>query len=306
MTASTPFAPQAGLVHSAWLHAHLDDARLRIFDCTTNIVTDSSGAEVVVAESAAFAAGHIPGAQFIDLQRDLSDASSPYSFMAPTAAQFEAQLQRWGVDADSIVVIYSTGNPWWATRIWWLFQHFGLDNAYVLDGGFKHWQAQGLPVATGQTAQAPYAPGNITVQAPRQLAIDGDTLLARLQDPAAHAQQLLVNALPPDKFSGAAEVHGGRGHIPGSVNVPAASLIDPATGRFVDDERLRAALQAHGLLDDPRELVCYCGGGISASQLVHALHRAGRTQGVKLYDASMYEWAHRPGFPLVTSHTDRV
>src|SRR5690606_24673542 len=96
-----------------------------------------------------FESEHIPGAQFIDLQEQLSDKSSPYNFTVPSARQFEAALQTLGVNQSDTVVLYSSGNPWWATRIWWMFQHFGLDNAYVLDGGLRYWKQRNLPLEAG-------------------------------------------------------------------------------------------------------------------------------------------------------------
>src|SRR5690606_32597508 len=134
----------------------------------------------------------------------------------------------------------------------------------------------------------------------RNLVIDGDTLRARLDEPAL----ALVNALPPAKFSGESPVHGGRpGHIPGSVNVPAAKLTDPETGLFLAPEQLVKILDDGALLNPQREVVAYCGGGISATQVIFALALAGRDD-VKLYDASLSEWAHRDGFPLHTTTQD--
>lgn len=287
--------PVDGLVEANWLAENLRREDVVIFDCTTNIVVDAQGVEQVVAERGAFLQAHIPGAQFIDLQGELSDPDAAYHFMLPDAAQFELALRKFGVNADSTVVIYSTGNPWWATRIWWMFRQFGLDNAFVLNGGLRHWQRLSLPIETG--AGRPRPVGSIKLGLARDLVIDGDTLLGRL----GQGDFALVNALPPDKFSGKSPVHGGRpGHIPGSVNVPATSLIDPDTGLFLAKEELAEILNEKRLLDPQREVIAYCGGGISASQVVFALARLGQDK-VKLYDASLSEWAHRDGFPLHTS-----
>lgn len=290
--------PANGLVQAEWLSRNLHRSDVVILDCATNIVADEHGTEHVVPELEAFLKEHIPGAQFLDLQARLSDPASPYNFMLPDAASFENTLRSFGIRNDSKVVVYSSGNSWWATRIWWMFRHFGLDNAFVLDGGLKYWKQQGLATESGEPAAR--AEGNITVGTSRDLAIDGDTLLARLGE----AGLALVNALPPAKFHGTSSVHGGRpGHIPGSINVPAASLTDPDTGRFLPPETLATMLGDRQLLDPTRQVVAYCGGGISASQVVFALARLGQDN-VKLYDASLSEWAHRDGFPLHTSKQD--
>ncbi|MCO7642844.1 sulfurtransferase [Pseudomonas sp. S 311-6] len=292
---ATPSLPQPGkaLVSVEWLADNLSRSDVKVFESTTNIISDGHGGEKIVAEYDAFQQGHIPGARFIDLQRDLSDPNAPYPFTVPQLGAFERRLRNLGIDQDSIVVVYSASNPWWATRIWWLFHHFGLDNAYVLDGGLRQWKALGHALETGP-GKPVATEGNIRIVAPRRLTVNADTLHGRLGDP----QLQLVNALPPDKFSGAAEVHGRRGHIPGSINVPAGKLLDPATGLLRDPQSIAVYLEENGLLTGGRDLVCYCGGGISATQLIHALYRAGREDAL-LYDASLYEWAHRPELPLV-------
>lgn len=287
--------PSRGLVSAAWLADNLNREDVIVFDSATNIVADSDGHERVVAERISFEREHIPGAQFIDLQGQLSDKNSPYNFTLPSAQQFEAALRALGVNQTDTVVLYSSGNPWWATRIWWMFRHFGLDNAYVLDGGLRYWKQRGLPIEAG--TGRPRAQGDIRIATERNLAIDAETLRSRLNEPGL----ALVNALPPDKFSGKSRVHGGRpGHIPGSVNVPAGALLDPDTGLLKPADAIREALEAKGLLAGDKEVVAYCGGGISATQVVFALHRAGQDN-VKLYDASLSEWAHRDGFPLETT-----
>lgn len=289
-------APAQGLASAEWLAQQLGRSDVVVLDSTTNIVADADGHERVVAERAAFEREHIPGAHFVDLQGELSDGASPYNFTLPSSEHFEAALQRLGINTNDTVIVYSSGNPWWATRIWWMFHHFGLDNAYVLDGGLKYWKRLGLPLESGPGKVRPL--GDIRITRPRRLVIDGDTLKARLGE----AGLKLVNALPPDKFSGKSPVHGGRpGHIPGSVNVPAGSLLDPETGRLKPAETIRKTLEDAGLLQPEAEVVAYCGGGISATQVLFALYRAGHP-GLRLYDASLSEWAHRDGFPLVVTH----
>src|SRR6202030_3044575 len=96
-----------------------------------------------------FETGHIPGAQFVDLQADLSDRQSRLRFMKPTAAAFAAAMGRVGVGADSRVILHSIANTQWATRVWWLLRVFGFDNVAVLNGGFQKWRREARPVETG-------------------------------------------------------------------------------------------------------------------------------------------------------------
>lgn len=287
--------PSRGLVQAEWLASNLDRDDVIVLDCTSNIVADEAGIERVQPERATFLENHIPGAQFLDLQGTLSDPDSPYYFMLPSAESFEQGLRRFGIRNDSIVVIYSSGNPWWATRIWWMFHHFGLDNAYVLDGGLKYWMQRELPVQSGSARSRPE--GDIQLGKGRNLSVDGDTLFSRLSD----SRLYLVNALPPPKFRGEEPVHGGRpGHIPGSINIPAGQLTDIETGRFRPSGELAGILADPALHDSERDVVAYCGGGISATQILFALYRLGN-EGAKLYDASMSEWGHRDDFPLHTT-----
>jgi thiosulfate/3-mercaptopyruvate sulfurtransferase len=280
------------LIDAGRLQGWLGRSDLVVFDSTTDIVLDAQGHEVITPGLAAFEAGHVPGARFLDLQADLSEPGARYPFTAPTAQAAQAALRRLGVGAASTIVVYSSGNPWWATRVWWLLRGFGLERVHVLDGGLAAWKRAGRPLETG--AARPWQPGDVTLANVRPAVVDGDALAARLGDPSLR----LVNALSPDKFDGRTPVHGGRpGHIPGSVNVPAASLLDPETGRLLPVDTLRRRLGDAGLLEPGTDVVAYCGGGISATLVLLALEQAGRSD-ARLYDASMYEWGHRADLPI--------
>jgi thiosulfate/3-mercaptopyruvate sulfurtransferase len=290
----TALAPDA-LVDAARLHGWLGRPDLVVFDSTTDIVVDATGHEVIAPARAAFQAGHIPGARFLDLQADLSEPDAPHPFTAPSARSLQSALRRLGVHQGDTIVVYSSGNPWWATRVWWLLRGHGMARVHVLDGGLATWKRAGLPVETGDAQ--PWEAGDAALGTARPALVEADALHARLGDPALR----LVNALSPDKFDGRTPVHGGRpGHIPGSVNVPAASLLDPATGQLLPREALRARLGAAGLLEPGTDVVAYCGGGISATLVLLALAQAGRAD-ARLYDASLYEWAHRADLPMATA-----
>jgi len=282
------------LIDTARLHAWLGRPDLVLFDSSTDIVLGADGHEVITPQREAFREAHIPGARFLDVQAELSEPGARYPFSAPSAQVLQASLRRLGVRADHTIVVYSTGNPWWASRVWWLLRGHGLARVHVLDGGLAAWKRAGLPLESGEAA--PWAPGTLTLDDQRPAVVDADTLRARLDDPALR----LVNALSPDKFDGRTPVHGGRpGHIPGSINLPAASLLDPATGCLLPAELLRPRLADAGLLAPGTELVAYCGGGISATLVLLALAQVGRSD-TSLYDASMYEWGHRADLPIAT------
>ncbi|HTW52723.1 MAG TPA: rhodanese-like domain-containing protein, partial [Stellaceae bacterium] len=128
------------LVETDWLAAHLGDSKLVILDGTVHLIPDPKITYVAKPGREDFEKGHIPGAQFVDLQADLSDNDRlPLRFMLPKPGGFAAAMRRFGVSDDSKVVTYSTANPQWATRLWWVMRCYGFDNCAVLNGGYQKW-----------------------------------------------------------------------------------------------------------------------------------------------------------------------
>src|SRR6476646_2416818 len=141
-----------GLVSTAELAGILDRPDLRLFDCTTYLEYQPEGSDVpyiAVPGRHTFEAGHIPGADFLDLQGEFSDASTELRFMMPDVAQLETAFGRHGISGDSKVVLYSTGTPMWATRFWWMLTSLGFENLAVLDGGRDTWKLEGSALETG-------------------------------------------------------------------------------------------------------------------------------------------------------------
>jgi len=280
------------LVETEWLERHLGDPELRVFDCTTHLIPDPKTTYQVVPGRADFEKAHIPGAQFIDLQADLSDDESRLRFMKPTAAAFAAALGRFGVGEGTRVVLYSTANPQWATRVWWLLRVFGFDHAAVLNGGFQKWRREGRPVETGPARPRPAA--QFTVREERPLMVGKDEVRAAI----GNAAVCTLNALSAEQHAGSGGNSYGRvGRIAGSVNLPAAQLIDPQTNAFLSADELRRRLASVGAMD--KAVITYCGGGIAASADAFALVMLGHDR-VRLYDASMSEWANDPSLPMET------
>jgi thiosulfate/3-mercaptopyruvate sulfurtransferase len=287
-------APDA-LVQTDWLAAHLDDADLRIFDCTTHLLPADAETDApyrIVSGKADYDQGHIPGAGFLDLQGELSDNTTRLRFMLPPAEQFAAAMSRHGVGEGTRVVLYSAGNIMWATRVWWMLRAFGFDRAAVLDGGWDKWCAEGRPVSTTPCA---YLPAEFIARPQPGLFVDKERVLAALDDAAT----AIVNALSPDYHRGAGPSRYGRpGRVPGSVNVPAASLLDSRTHAFVPLEDAQARFSAVGV-EKSKKVIAYCGGGISATVDLFLLHQLGY-ENLTLYDASMGEWARDEALPIET------
>ena len=280
------------LIDSETLERRLGEPGMRVLDCTTHLIPDPKATYQVVPGREDFERGHIPGAQFIDVQGDVSDNAHRLRFMQPSGEAFAAAMSRFGVGEGTQAVLYSTANPWWATRVWWLLRIFGFDNAAVLDGGWQKWSRERRPVETGPARPRPR--GNFIVREPRPLMVGKEDVLQGIGDGAV----CTLNALAPEQHAGAGGNSYGRpGRIKGSVNLPAAHLLDPATNAFLPADELRRRFDQVGAFG--KEVITYCGGGIAASADAFALVMLGHPN-VRLYDASMSEWATDPSLPMET------
>src|SRR6185369_6505807 len=133
------------LICTAELAEILARTDLRLFDCTTYLEPAPEGSSqpyLAVPGRHTFEAGHIPGADFLDLQGEFSDPDTALRFMMPDAAFLERAFGRHGVSNTSRVVLYSIGTPMWATRFWWMLRSLGFENAAVLDGGLDTWKLE--------------------------------------------------------------------------------------------------------------------------------------------------------------------
>jgi thiosulfate/3-mercaptopyruvate sulfurtransferase len=268
---------------------------LRIYDCTTYLEPPLPGNDdpyVAVAGRRTFEEAHIPGADFLDLQGEFSDTATHLHFMMPPVARLAAAFGRHGVGPGTRVVLYSIGTMMWATRFWWMLRALGFEAA-VLDGGLDKWQAEGRPLESG--APRGYPPASF-VAAPRDgMFVDA----ARVKAAIGRRDTVTVNALGPQFHRGLEPSRYGRpGRVPGSVNVPAATLVDPATKGFTTLADAAAKFAAQGVAKDKRT-ICYCGGGISATIDLFLLHQLGHDD-ITLYDASMGEWAKTESLPIET------
>ena len=280
-----------GLVSTDWLQAHLEDPELRIFDVTVHLRPSTPGPYRVESGRADYEAAHIPGAAFLDLAADLSDTASPLGFTHLPAHRLAAALGAAGVGAGDRVVAYSTTTPMWATRFWWMLRAAGFETAAVLDGGFGAWTAEGRPTESGARR---YPPSTLDLADRPDAWADKAGVLAAIGDGAV----CTINALSPGVHSGEAAIsYGRKGHIKGSVNVPYAALLDE-DGRYRSDAELRELFDGVGALGRPK-VICYCGGGISATMDALALTRLGHPS-VAVYDGSMSEWTRDPALPMET------
>jgi thiosulfate/3-mercaptopyruvate sulfurtransferase len=233
--------------------------------------------------------GHIPGAVFVDLDTALAGPPGVGGrHPLPGAEAFARSMRAAGVSSDRPVVVYDSGNSIAAARAWWLLRYFGHPDVRVLDGGFSGWSAAGNPIERGVTA--PEA-GDFVASAGGMPLLDAESAATVARD------GVLIDARAPERFRGEREpVDPVAGHIPGAVNVPAASLAK-AHGRFRDSDALRRVFQDVGVRDGVA-VGAYCGSGVAASHEVLALSLAGIP--AALYVGSWSDWITDPGRPVRT------
>ena len=279
------------LVSTHWLAQQLDNPAVRIVDCTTHLppLPDLSLYNVVSGR-ADFQKAHIPGAAFVDIDPDLSMPHPRLHFMLCSPAQFADAMGELGIGDETHVVAYSTANHWWATRLWWMLRVFGHDRASVLDGGFQKWQKEARPVEMGPGPSRPGA--RFTPRFRPELVATKEDVQAAI----GRQDSCTVNALRREQHAGTGGVYyGRRGHIAGSINIPAVEHIQ-GDNTFKSADELRAMLAP--ALTRP-EVITYCGGGIAATSVALALAMLGYDR-VKVYDNSLTEWAADPSLPMET------
>jgi thiosulfate/3-mercaptopyruvate sulfurtransferase len=210
--------------------------------------------------------------------------------MLPPADRFAAVMSAHGVEDGTRVVLYDSRNSSWAARVWWMLRAYGFDDAAVLDGGWTKWTLEGR-ATSGEHPSFPK--GHFSAKPRPGVFVAKDAVLAGVGDGAT----CLINGLSEEQHRGGPTVPGGRpGHIPGSGNVPADSLVDPKTQAYLPEPQLRALLAEAGALEAGR-VITYCGGGIAASSVAFALQLLGHDD-VAIYDASLEEWATDPSLPI--------
>jgi thiosulfate/3-mercaptopyruvate sulfurtransferase len=274
------------LVEATWLRRHLGDPGLTVVDCRFRLGEPGAG-------DRAWREDHIPGAAFLDVDRDLAaEPGDRGRHPLPARAGFEAAARRAGIGRESTVVAYDEAGEGGAVRLWWLLRHFGHDRVAVLNGGLRAWRAEGGTMRGGPEE---IAEGDFVARER-----GGDTVSAdELRDTAG--TQALLDARAPERFSGRVEPYDPvPGHIPGAANVPFAEVAPE--GRFLPPAELRARLEAAGA-DPGREVVAYCGSGITACTLVLAAELAGLPP-ARLYPGSWSEWSRR-GYPPARQESAR-
>ncbi|WLW51704.1 sulfurtransferase [Streptomyces sp. YU58] len=256
----------------------------RLLDVRWQLTVAKAAGEPSFDGRAEYAAGHIPGAVFVDLDRELASAPGEHGrHPLPDLAAFGAAMRRAGVSSGTPVVVYDGGQGWAAARAWWLLRWTGHPDVRVLDGGLPSWRGDlstDVPEpAEGDFESAPGPTGLLDADAAAALARSG----------------VLLDARAGERYRGEVEpIDRVGGHIPGALSAPTNDNVGP-DGRFLPAEELAARFKALGASDDT-EVGVYCGSGVSGAHEVLALAVAGIP--AALYIGSWSEWSSDPARPV--------
>jgi len=275
--------------------------QLVLLDCRFDLGKPDAGRQ-------AYAEGHIPGARYADLNRNLAAPVTAHSGRHPLPApdQLLEFFASAGVQPDTQVVAYDEANGSFAARAWWLLRWLGHAKAAVLDGGYRAWVAAGGAIEAGRTLESGLG-GTPTGKTPH-LAAAGDPPItpAGLAQPVTSVEvvealqdtrRVLVDARAPERFAGAIEpIDPVAGHVPGAVNHPFSRNLD-SESRFLPAAQLRQRWLESLDGKDPGDVILMCGSGVTACHNALAMEVAGLS-GAKLYAGSWSEWIRDPKRPV--------
>ncbi|GMR16596.1 MAG: sulfurtransferase [Gammaproteobacteria bacterium] len=284
------------LIETEWLENNLDKKDLRIFDCSVHVVRNPDAKQQLQApfifESGRdeFEHAHIPNAGFIDIPSELSDSSSNFPLMMPSENYFSAAMSRYGVSDNTHVVLYSTTEANWATRVWWMLRACGFNNASVLNGGWSKWKKEARQISS---LPRTYKPGEFISRPRPGFFVDKEQVLTAIKNNSSH----IINALPAPLHTGTSDVVFGRkGRIRNSVNVPFNSLHDADTECYLPADQLHHIYKTENI-NESEHIITYCGGGIASSNTAFTLSLLGY-ENISVYDASMLEWGNDATLPM--------
>lgn len=270
---------------SSDLARHTSDPHWLFVDCRFDLANPAAG-------EASYRAGHIPGAVYAHLDRDLSSPISPTTgrHPLPEPEKFAETLSQWGVQPATQVIAYDADVGAHAARLWWLLRWAGHRAVAVLDGGYKGWIGAGLPISMAPTQRAR---SNFVARPDRSMWLDA----REVQERITHSNWRLLDARAPERFSGEVEpIDKVAGHVPGAVNHPFTTNLGP-NGRFLKADELAARFDRsqNGVNND--HTIVMCGSGVTACHLLLGLEVADK-HGAKLYAGSWSEWIRDPSRPV--------
>ncbi len=280
------------LVSVRELAGRIGAGNVRVVDCRFDLADPGKGEREWLA-------GHIPGAAYAHLDRDLSDLSrvGEGRHPLPDDDRISALLSRLGWHAGLAVVAYDdAGGALAAARLWWLLRLAGLADAGVLDGGFAAWKGAGLPLESGPVH---HEPSDVQVRLDRDQVVGYEELGQRL----AAGDVLLLDARGAPRYRGDVEpLDRVAGHVPGAVNRPFSDNLD-AGGTFKAPAVLRREFESLLGRHAPSAVAQMCGSGVTACHNLLAMEHAGLT-GSRVFAPSWSGWISDPARPVATGARD--
>jgi thiosulfate/3-mercaptopyruvate sulfurtransferase len=276
------------LIDASTLAKHVHDPDWVVIDCRFDLTNPGKGEEL-------YREAHIPGARYAHLDRHLSGPKTGTNgrHPLPDADTLCKTFSALGISNGKQVVAYDADSAMYAARLWWMLRWMGHDAVAVLDGGLARWQREGHSVRGGVESSTP---GHFKGSPRPGWRLTVDEVAALVGDPG----RLLVDSRTPDRYRGIGEtLDKVGGHIPGAANYFFQQNL-AADKTFKDPDDLKT--QWTPILEgrDPRDLVVYCGSGVTACHNLLALEHAG-VQGVKIFPGSWSEWSADPTRPIATT-----
>jgi len=275
------------LIDPATLAGNVTDPTWVVIDCRFDLTNPAKGEEL-------YREGHIPGARYAHLDRHLSGAKTGTNgrHPLPDLEQINSNFSDLGISPGVQVVAYDADSGMYAARLWWMLRWMGHDAVAVLDGGLARWQRGGHPVRGGVESSTP---GNFRGSPRPGWRLTANDVLKDL----TNAQRLLVDARSPERYRGIGEtLDPVGGHIPGAANYFFQQNLD-TDKTFKSPDELRAQWKSVLKNHDARDVVMYCGSGVTACHNLLALEHAGLS-GARIYPGSWSEWSAAPSRPKAT------
>jgi thiosulfate/3-mercaptopyruvate sulfurtransferase len=276
----------SSIVTAASLDSYLADRSnldLKIIDCRFALGDPDLGRQQ-------YDTAHIPGADYLDLNRDLSSAVGIHGGRHPLPDDrvLGSKLAAMGINSDTLVVAYDDSRFAFAARLWWLLRYYGHDRIAILDGGYRNWLNAGYAVTADLPAAS--APGNFQPHIQSDWIVDIDRVRAIQHSPT----HLPIDSREPDRYLGKIEpIDPVAGHIPSAVNYPWQDVTTPDGFALpIEAQQQRWAAispDLEPLAQQPLERVVYCGSGVTACVNLFSLELAG-IKGAKLYPGSWSDW----------------
>lgn len=271
------YANEDVLVDTDWILEHLEDDSVRLLDISNNI--------------AAFVDGHLPGAEFLDWQEDLTNPDDSTSGQIATAEQLAELLSRLGIENDDTIVLYDNTRNLFAARAYWVLKYYQHEDVRLYNGGTVKWEEDGQDLVTDFIELEPseYEVG----EADPDIRTDWQYVVDHIDDPAT----LTCDTRSPDEYLGS-DVRSDRGgHIPGAINLEWVHAVNVEDGTFKSFEELDELFTAAGF-DPDKEIITYCQTGVRGAHTWFVLSELLGYPEVRNYDGSWEEYGNNEDSPV--------